>query len=329
MFNHILVPLDGSSLAELVLPHVIILARASGAKVTLLHVVEHPSAPVQGRPIDPLSWRFRQIEATTYLDKVSERLEADWKTPVEKVTLEGQAAERITEFAHDHQVDLIALTSHGYSGLSSWNVSSVVQKIISRAYTSFFVVRAYHAEADNLKYQRVLVPLDGSQRAECVLPLLTTLSQQPQAHFELVHVVQQPEMPRRTPLLPEENELATRLVTINTREATKYLDRLKSRLPGEIKTRVIVSESVPTALQTLTENESIDLILLSAHGYSGNKKHPYGSVGLSFIAHGTTPLLIIQDLPQQEIELTEAEIAALHEGNGNGGRSIVYDKPSV
>jgi nucleotide-binding universal stress UspA family protein len=331
MFNRILVPLDGSALAECVLSHAAAFAQATGVGVTLLRVVEQNTTPDQVESIDPVSWHLRRVEVENYLEDIARRLQAiNPSVPVERVLLEGQAAERIVEFAHDHRIGLIILSSHGSSGLSGWNVSSVVQKIILRANTSILIIRAYQPQAaqlDDLCYRRILAPLDGSARAEYILPMLNLLSQRCQAELLLVHVVARPEMPRRAPLTPEENEMVNTLVERNYGEAAIYLDQLKSRLPGEVHTRVEVSDSVITTLQDLVEEEKADLVLLSAHGYSGRQKYPYGSVGISFIAYGTTPLLIMQDLPQDTIERHPAEIVAGH--SGNGGRKPVYDKPSI
>jgi hypothetical protein len=94
-----------------------------------------------------------------------------------------------------------------------------------------------------------------------------------------------------------------------------------------VQTRVLVSDSVISTLHELVEDEGADLVLLSAHGYTGRQKHPYGSVGISFIAYGTTPLLIIQDLPYHTIESTLAEVAASQSGNAR--RKLGYDKPSL
>jgi nucleotide-binding universal stress UspA family protein len=334
MFKKILVPLDGSSLAECVLPHAVILAKKMGAELVLIHVVEQQIGPDRVQVIDPINWRLRRVEAEIYLDEVTERLRAAEETIlVETVVLEGQAAERITEFAHEHEIDLIALSSHGRSGLSGWNISSIGQKIILRAGTSVLIVRAYHQPAQQdrarMDYRRILVPLDGSQRAEYVLPVLTPLAQEQKTEFVLVHVVARPEVPRRVPLTPEESDLIEKLVSRNQEEATKYLDQLKTRLPGNIQTRVVVSDSVAFTLHNLAEEEMADLVVLGAHGYSGKTRHPYGGVGISFIAYGTTPLLIVQDLPQQEIEPSEAEVAADEAGSRNGGWKIIYDKPAT
>lgn len=318
MFDHILVPLDGSSLAECVLPHTVALARTFGARVTFLRAVERGRATGLNRAIDPLSWHIRKVEAEAYLDEVIARLQAvDLRT--DKVLLEGLAAERIIEFAHDQDVSLILLSSHGQSGLSEWNINSVVQKVILRAYMPVLIVRAYQpaiSDLTGLRYRRLLVPLDGSQRAECVLPLASTLARFYDAQLLLAHVVSRPEVPRRTPLTQEEIGLADRLTELNRREAVKYLEDLRSRLLSDVHIRLLISEDAAAALHELIVQENVDLVLLSAHGYTGQAKWPYGSVALNFIAYGTTPLLIMQDLPKDELERTQAEISAReHKGH--------------
>jgi nucleotide-binding universal stress UspA family protein len=318
MFEHILVPLDGSPLAESVLPHTVALAQTFGARVTLLQAVERGRATGLNRAIDPLNWHIRKAEAEAYLDEVAARLQAvDLRT--DKVLLEGLAAERIIEFAHEQDVSLILLSSHGQSGLSEWNINSVVQKVILRAYMPVLIVRAYQpaiSDLTGLRYRRLLVPLDGSQRAECALPLASTLARFYDSQLLLAHVVSRPEVPRRAPLTQEEIELVDRLTELNRREAVKYLEDLRSRLLSDAQIRLLISEDAAAALHELVVQENVDLVLLSAHGYTGEAKWPYGSVALNFIAYGTTPLLIMQDLPKEELERTQAEISAReHKGH--------------
>lgn len=307
MFNRILLPVDRSPLAECVVPHTVAVARAFESQVTLLHVMDPPH---QGA-VDPLTWQIGKAEAKSYLGDLALRLQnAGLRT--EEQILEGQAAERIVEFARKADVPLIMISSHGQSGLSGWNVSGVVLKVILRANTSIMIVRAYQptlTEGTGLRYRRILLPLDGSQRAECVLPMVATLARSHEAQILLAHVVKRPEMPRRTPLAREDVELADRLVERNGAEAVQYLDQLRSELPGETQVRVIVSDHVADTLHELVDQEEIDLVVLSAHGHSGLTRWPYGSVVISFITFGTTPLLIVQDLLQDEIEPTRAEVA--------------------
>jgi nucleotide-binding universal stress UspA family protein len=312
MFEHMLVPLDGSHLAECVLPHVIALSHAFGARVTLLRVLERAATAGRGQSVDPLGWHMRKVEATSYLDGVGTRLqEVGLRT--ERILLEGQAAERIIEFARTHDVGLILVSSHGRSGLSYWNVSSVVEKIILTSRVPTMIVRAYLpviSDLAGLRYQRLLVPLDCSQRAECALPLATTLTRFYESQLLLAHVVARPEMPRRAPLTEEEIELANRLMEHNRLEASRCLEQLRSQLHPDVQLHLLVGGNVAAALHELVKREDVDLVVLSAHGYSGGTRWPYGSVALNFIAYGTTPLLIVQDLSQDELESTQVEMAA-------------------
>jgi nucleotide-binding universal stress UspA family protein len=316
MFKRILLPMDRSSLAECVLPHTVAVARAFESQVTLAHVMDPPDRANWRRAVDPLNWQIKKAEAESYLGDLTLRLQkAGLRT--EKYILEGPAAERIVEFSRKNNVPLIMLSSHGQSGLSGWNVSSVVQKIILRAHTSVMIVRAYQqasTDVTGLRYRRLLLPLDGSQRAECVLPMASTLARSHEAHILLAHVVRRPEMPRRTPPTDDDVELANRIVERNRAEATQYLDQLRSRVDGEAQAHVLVSDHVAVSLHEFVDQEKIDLVLLTAHGYSGQTRWPYGSVVSSFITYGTTSLLIVQDLPQDRIEPTWAEMAAERNG---------------
>jgi nucleotide-binding universal stress UspA family protein len=81
-----------------------------------------------------------------------------------------------------------------------------------------------------------------------------------------------------------------------------------------IHTKLEVSSSISRSLHQIADENDVDLTIISAHGYSGDTRWPYGSVGLGFIVYGSTPLMILQDLPTNRIEPTRAEIAARETG---------------
>ncbi len=311
MLDHILVPLDGSLLAECVLSHAVTLAQAFEARLTLLRVVERDQATGLKRFIDPLQWQIRQIEAGAYLDSLVARLNRV-SLQAEKVILEGLPSERIVEFTRDQKIGMIIISTHGHSGLSGWNVSSVVQKVILHAHVPMMIVRAHTNPATDIaqmRYQRVLVPLDGSQRAECVLPLAKRLAVFYNSQLLLVHVVVQPEMPRHMPSSEEERQLVDRLTELNQTRAGEYLERLQAQISPNVETRIIVSTApAASSLQDVVEQEHADLVVLSAHGYTSGTRWPYGSITLNFIAYGTTPLLIVQDLSPEELERALAKL---------------------
>ncbi len=311
MLNHLLLPLDGSELAECVLPHAAALAQAFGAHLTMLRVLEKSDAPGSTHVIDPVNWHISKAEAHAYLEKIAGRLNALGVINHTHL-VEGPAAKSVIDYAHDTDTDLVLLSSHGRSGLSGWNVSSVVQKIVLRIYRPVMVVRAYQpiaAELNTFRYKRLMVPLDGTPRAECVLPWASQLAAQHAAQLILVHVVRQPDMPRHTPLTIEEQALLDQIIDCNRTEGFKYLQQIKAHLPGSIDTRLLVGQCVASALHEFAEQQQIDLVLLSAHCYSSDIHWPYGSEVVSLLAYGNTPLLIMPDMPPETLEHSKAEAA--------------------
>jgi nucleotide-binding universal stress UspA family protein len=319
MIDHILVPLDGSSLAERVLPHLFALSRPFGSRVTLLRVVSRSEKTQPSQRIDPLDWQMLEAEAHSYLNKLTNKLTQTGLT-VRNVLLQGDPASRIVEFVQNEDVDLLMLSSHGSSGLTGWNISNVVQKTVIRVHKPTMIIRAYqHAQAEQSDgyYKKILIPLDGSSRAECVLPLATSLADFHKAQLILAHLVRRPELPRRAPPSQEESELADKLVERNRQEASHYLKELQERFPMNSKAHLLVCEDVADTLHALVDEEKPDLVVISAHGYSGSAHRPYGSLALNFIAYGTTPLLIIQDMPNSYAAFPAPAESASREHSGH------------
>lgn len=308
MFDPILVPLDGSLLAECVLPHIVAVARSFNSEVVLLRMLEKKQAGTSAQIFDLVNWQINKTKASLYLEKTRARFQ-EVHIRARTTVMEGLVAEGITEYAQNQGMKLIVLSSHGSNGLTHRSISSITHKIILSAQTSLLLVRAhqYGSHSGELSetplYQRILVPLDGSQRAENVLPIMTQLAQFHKSQIHLVRVVQTPEMARLMPPAREDIELSARVVERNQEEAGRYLEQLKSRSYFEgiaVETHLITSDNAAVALHQLEDRERIDLVALSAHGYSGNHQWPYGSMVNNFILYGNTSLLIVQDLPVKQ-----------------------------
>jgi nucleotide-binding universal stress UspA family protein len=314
MFDSILIPLDGSQLAECVLPHAVAFARSFNAEITLLRILEQNQTGVKAQVFDLLNWQIKKTKATLYMEEIKERFKES-NIRVQAVIVEGLVAEGINEYTQNRGIKLIILSSHGRHGLTQWGISSITQKIILSATTSVLIVRAHQQDIPTGElsttplYQRILVPLDGSQRAENVLPIITQLAQVHKSKIHLVHVVQNPEMARQMPPEREDIDLSNRVVARNQQEAEQYLEQVKSRssLQGiTVQTHLITSDHTTATLYQVVEQENIDMVTLSAHGYSGKHQWPYGSVVNNFILYGKVSLLIVQDLPtKQEIKPLE------------------------
>jgi len=140
MFRTILVPLDGSRLAEAVLPYALSVAEAFGSRLILLQVVPAPRSVAVTDPIAQLAvaadtpaveeeLALEEEKARTYLEWTADPLRGRG-VEVECVTLRGIPAEAIVDYALNHEVDLIALSTHGRSGLGRLVFGSVAEKVI-------------------------------------------------------------------------------------------------------------------------------------------------------------------------------------------------------
>lgn len=321
MISHILVPLDSSTLAECVLPHVMAVAPAMNARVTLLHVLEHPRNGNGTPAVDPVDWHLRKHKSERYLEEIAERLRSSG-LHTEYNIIEGSPAQSIIEFARNNNVDLIALSTHGNSGLSGWNVSSVVQKILLRSYKSMLLIRAYKpgfGDSSKVRYKRLFIGLDRSMRAEYVLPVAVKLAQVHKSELMMGTVIEKPQIIHRFPLSERDSMLINEIVEKNQESASHYLEQLLTQFSMEgleLKTDIVVGENTSSVLHDMVEEINADLVMLVAHGHSGERRWPYGSVTNSFIAYGNTSLMIMQDLSESEIPRTHAELA-VKEGKGH------------
>jgi nucleotide-binding universal stress UspA family protein len=340
MFTRILVPLDGSSLAEGAIPHAELFARIFGASIYLLRVLEPISYHENPAAVDPLRWQLHKAEADAYMQGIANTVrknlgeksmvdEAEKKSRVEYFVREGKAAENIVDFAHTENIDLLVISTHGSSGLSRWTISSVTQKVINLIYLPVLIVRAFNQpniDESIIRYHRILLPIDSSRRAECSLSAGIELARGERSSDRsleaagdrstlfLVAVIRPPELPIPEPFPIEISQLTEQLLQLSHQAVERYLYEMKLRLPVDCDTCVVESISVPTALHELAEQEDIDLVVLCAHGYSGQVTWPYGTVTRNYIEHGTKPLLVIQDVPRSQVRPTAAEIAAEKSG---------------
>jgi nucleotide-binding universal stress UspA family protein len=312
VINHILVPLDGSTLAECVLPHVKAIAPVTKARVTLIHVLEHPENRSGGPPVDPLGWHMQKQEAQRYMEEKIEQLQKEG-LDASMVILEGKPAEGIIDYAHANAVDLIALSTHGRTGLTGWNVSSVVQKVLLRSYRSILLVRAYGTEVNtDVSYKRLFVASDCSARGEYILPFAISIAQFYKSRIILGTIIEKPEVIQRLPLAEEEINLANQLSEINQRSANQCHKQITTQfsLKGiDFESQVRVADHATGALHDLVDEVQADLVMLVAHGETGERRWPYGSITNSLIAHGNVPLMIMQDLNEQDVQPTPAEQA--------------------
>lgn len=151
LYQHILVPLDGSALAELALADAFAVAELSGAELTLLQVVPPIDHVIAGEAEHPIfvdqQWEAKKALAREYILSVCERTGCPDITIHTAVEM-GSAAETIIDYAHHHPIDLIVMATHGRSGLQRWVYGSVADKVLRGATQPILLVRAYPGNPD-------------------------------------------------------------------------------------------------------------------------------------------------------------------------------------
>lgn len=146
MYQEIILPLDGSLLAEKAIPYAVELAKKFGSRITLLSVIEPVvvySQPGVVGPVVNVAVEMDQeiVAMRDYLTKIEESLQAEGIS-TRKVIKQGDAATQICDYAKEVSADLIVMSTHGRSGLKRWVYGSVADKVLRGADIPVLLIRA-------------------------------------------------------------------------------------------------------------------------------------------------------------------------------------------
>jgi nucleotide-binding universal stress UspA family protein len=303
----ILVPLDGSSLAEQALPYVQQLAPVLGAKVHLLRGVTEDEqelflAHQRGQPLDAASLPTPPVCALCtltarcqhtdcYLSAQAERLRAHGVDAYGDTRV-GAAAAVIAASAEQWPATLIAMATHGHSGLRRWVRGSVTEHVVHDTTIPLFLVRGREgAVPPDQMFARILVPLDGSAFASQALPLAIDLAARTQAELTLLWVVA-PSIDDYMRSFPSEAELR-QVLREQAVSACASIAGDIPRQPVPIMTAVTLG---PTA-EAIAEEAGrwhASLIVMATHGYTGLQRWRLGSVADAVLHLTATPLLLVR-----------------------------------
>lgn len=297
-FKRILVPLDGSRLAEAVLPAAFAVAARCGSTVTLLHVLEH-NAPetVHGEP------HLNDTErAEQYLQGVAERYQ-NGNVAMELHVHENpehDVARSIAEHAAELSVDLIALATHGSGGLRGFLFGSIAQQALRQTSVPVLLVRPDSNGLQRSNYRKVLVPLDGTPQARFALPVAIMLATVGAATLHLVRVVPTVgTMPGSTGTAATFSPSATAaLLDIEGQEAGEALSDLRTEIPSSLHvTQEVRRGEIVDELLAGVEQSDADLVVMSTHGRAGLEGLWTGSVASRLIGRLSRPVILVPILP--------------------------------
>lgn len=312
--QHVVACLDGSTIAELVLSHAAAVADAYEAKVTIIRVLETPDRG-GGGPADPLGWEVSRLEAGAYLERVAGQVRSgDESVELETRLLEGDPARQACHWIETNGVDLMVICTHGEKGRSEWPLGSTARKLVDGARCSLLVVPASAASpAARIRYERIMVPMDGSAWSESVLPVAMHLAEAHGAELILAHAVPNAELTRIGPLSPEDITLARRLLERNERVAREYLEHLRARLSAaglSVRVAMARGECARSELLRLIAEENPDLITMSSCGSSAHAESPFGAVAAHLLAYAGKPLLLIRAEQRSQRSYRDEHLAA-------------------
>lgn len=276
MARTILLPHDGSRLAERAVPFAAALAKASGARIVLFREAEVFS-------MDQLP----ELEVTA----VAERLRAQGVTadPVVDHLREDDVPAAILEAARAQHADLVVMSTHGRGGLGRWLYGSVADRVLRDAELPVLLVPAAAERPwPGDRPLRVLVPLDGSELAESALEAverLVTLA----STLHLLRVVE-------LPTYAEAFSYSGYSLEAGLADAQVYLEDLaEAKLPAERSREIEVRGGFPAVtIDILAREREIDLIAMATHGRGGLARLVLGSVAARVLQRAVVPLLVVR-----------------------------------
>jgi nucleotide-binding universal stress UspA family protein len=305
MYTRLLVPLDGSKTAETALPYARFLGARLALPVELLQVIDVAEI---GRRIPPDKAEFLNDilgnvirRSEDYLKRIAATFgEVNVSCTVEKG---AAAAEFIIDKAATDPGTLIAMATHGYSGVRRWLLGSVAEKVLRGARNPLLVVRATEETEPEKEaiVRTVIVPLDGSALAERVLPPVAELAKRAKLEIILFRAYNLPTSALAAD--PEAYYLVSdeKLIAGLHEEAVAYLEKKTQAIKemGIEKVSCIAEYGVAAdEIIALGKKTPDNLIAMCTHGQSGVKRWVLGSVTETVVRHSGDPVLVIRAMDE-------------------------------
>ena len=294
----ILVPLDGSSLAEEALPLAQAIAERSRAKLKLV-LIHEPHILMEPGPAYSKVELAMQKADRDYLKSVTTRLRSVLGRSVSSAVLQGiPVAQTLASYARELGVDLVVMTTHGRGGLRRAWLGSVTDQLIRFSETPILVVRPGEAGVAKpaTEMKEILVALDGSPLAEAALEPAVTLAKLWDAEISLVQVVRPIILTDGAPLTFPSGY--SEQVTIFRRQAAQdYIRDLAERLrESGIRANgvAVLGAAVPETLIDMAAPERVSLIVAATHGLGGLKRMVLGSVADKLVRGANVPTLVVR-----------------------------------
>jgi nucleotide-binding universal stress UspA family protein len=301
MLERILLPLDGSELAERAIPYVRDLAGQLGAEVYLLHACP---------PEHKTYLRMHQIYLNNVAEELRSRLKADWQPSsdprIQAEVILDEPVNAIFEYVKQKSISMVALTSHGSSGLRAWAIGSVADKVVRGVGVPVLLVRTKEGlpilEEKGL-IRKILLPLDNSEASKIALPYAVQLAKKLKASIALFTMFQSifTQMVSSQDIGGGGIAMGAGFDSIDA-ATEKYTNEYLQGIADEIrKEGVEVTQtslmSIDAAFEILEMEKKIqpDLVVMATRGRSNISRWAFGSVAEKVLRGGDRPILMVKE----------------------------------
>lgn len=295
MYRRLLVPLDGSQVAEMALPYVEELAGRLGSGVRVLHVCDPGEKELR---------HMHEIYVQHIADHIRSRAAAHGKgekvseVGVEWVVTMGEAPAEIIDYAERSDTSLIVMATHGRSGIGRWALGSVADRVLRGTNRPVALVPARGARPEVPEkglLQRIVLPLDGSELGEAILPYIEDLAGVLKTEVILLQVVSRAQQVYAVEGLAYVSHLEEHLESLRM-AAAGYLDGVARRLQGGgISAQTVVRVGSPAEeIISLAEEIDADAVAMSTRGRSGLKRWVLGSVADRVLYQGSRLVILVR-----------------------------------
>jgi nucleotide-binding universal stress UspA family protein len=271
--------------------HAQAVAMSLGGNLKLLHVIEPPQNT--GMLSDPIEWEISRQETRASIERLATKLERHGgKIGLE--VLEGNLIDQICSCIAKRPFDITAFFRYSAGGSRS---ASSIKRIVESDTGSILMIPADVAGQGADHYTRIVVPLDGSSRAESVVPKAIRIVKANNAELVLCHVTPNAGLTQIAPADAEALKIADQVSRRNKRVASEYLRRVESQIEVcgvRTSSVIVVGDDVRRALTKELERQQASLVILSSHGQSGHIDAAVGDIAGFVLNRCSVPVLMIR-----------------------------------
>lgn len=287
MIGTVIIPLDGSELAERALTYGSAIAERSSAPIMLVHVSRIGADEPE------------MVESRNYLRQVASRLPGRVQFETER----GRPGETIIALAHEIDDPIIVMSTHGRGGIHRWMTGSVADEVVRGAGVPVLLVRGDQElpEASALEIKSILLPVDGSKYGESAVTYAVELARVFGSAIHLLRVVDTPSayaMLSRHMETAATGDILDEIISSMRSEASEYVEKIATEIRDKgVDVKTVVLEGYPGEQVIEYERRGFfQLVVMATAGRSGVSRVVFGSVAERVLKMGRSPVMMVRPM---------------------------------